>query len=467
MHTQAVDPCGRESLSNEGGVRERMKRRHSVRTDITILSVVGLAVGVTALSVREARGPWFRPLHMSDFAVLVAMLVFVSVIDLVKVALTQSKFSVIFTVSGTVFVAATIAYGAITGVILGAVGTLVTELFLRREFRKLVFNTAQTVCAAGLAGLMYHALVRTDFRPPLASATTIIVALLSAGVYLLVNSALVSTVVGIDIGRSPIQVFVANIPGFLMQNVTLFSIGLLVTTVRDLSPLALLIALLPLLGPYLAMRGHRDTLMEIRNTIEALADTVDRRDTSTAQHSERVAKYTQQIIDEIGTMSFAEAEAIILAARVHDLGKIAIPDAVLLKPGRLDEGEYWLMRQHPVAGDDILRQLAIYKDSLGVVRHHHERYDGTGYPDGLKGEEIPLGARIVAVADSYDVMTSDRPYARARSVREAKEELVWCKGTHFDPKIVDAFVRALDRLHDPAAAEVVTAGAPSVSTTAA
>ncbi|MDQ2784207.1 MAG: HD domain-containing protein, partial [Chloroflexota bacterium] len=139
-----------------------------------------------------------------------------------------------------------------------------------------------------------------------------------------------------------------------------------------------------------------------------------------------------------------------LAARVHDLGKIAIPDAVLLKPGKLDEGEYWLMRQHPIAGDDILHDLSIYKDSLGVVRHHHERYDGRGYPDGIKGEEIPFGARIVAVADSYDVMTSDRPYARARTVHEGIEELIACKGTHFDPHVVDAFVRVLGRQQAPA-----------------
>ena len=444
-----------------------MKQIKLTRTDAAILAVVILAVIVAIQSLRQAHGAWFRPLTVTDFIVLAVMLALVIVMDLVQIALPQSKFSVSFTVSGTVFFAASIAYGAIVGVILATVGTLVTELFLRKKFRRLLFNVAQFVCAAGTAGLAYHAFVRTNFRAPLASVMTLVAALVAAAMYLLVNAALVSTVVGIDIGKSPLQVFIANIPGILMQNITLFSIGLLLTTVRDLTPLTLFIALLPLLGPYLAMRGHRETLMEIRNTIEALADTVDRRDTSTAQHSERVAKYTQQIIDEIGTIGFAESEAINLAARVHDLGKIAIPDAVLLKPGKLDEGEYWLMRQHPVAGDDILQQLAIYKDSLGVVRHHHERYDGTGYPDGLKGEEIPLGARIVAVADSYDVMTSDRPYARARSVREGIEELIWCKGTHFDPKIVDAFVRVLNREHNPEPAVAPVGARSQVPTTVA
>ncbi len=444
-----------------------MKRTSQTRTNAAILTVIILAIIVTIESARQAAGAWFRPLKATDFIVLVVMLALVMTMDLMQVALPQSKFSVSFTVSGTVFFGASIAYGAIVGVLLAAFGTFVTELFLRKKFRRLLFNVAQFACAAGAAGLAYHSFVRTNFRAPLASVETLVAALLAAALYLLVNAALVSGVVGIDIGKSPLQVFMANIPGILMQNITLFSIGLLLTMVRDLTPLTLVIALLPLLGPYLAMRGHRATLLEIRHTIEALADTVDRRDTSTAQHSERVAMYTQQIIDELGTIGFAESEAIILAARVHDLGKIAIPDAVLLKPGKLDEGEYWLMRQHPVAGDDILQQLAIYKDSLGVVRHHHEKYDGTGYPDGIKGEEIPLGARIVAVADSYDVMTSDRPYARARTVREGIDELIRCKGTHFDPKIVDAFVPVLNRQHAPEPMEQRTPASSPLSSPAA
>lgn len=415
---------------------------------------------VILLAFRQTTQVGFRALGFLDYVIIAVMFALVLSFDLVQTTIAQFKFNVIFTVSGTVFFAASVGYGAIVGVVLAAAGTLITEVVARRELRKLIFNVAQFVCAAGISGLVYHTIVGSTTQVPLASTLTVIAGLIASVCFILVNAVLFAYVVGIAIRQPPITVLLANVRGLLLQNMTLPSIGLLLTTVRALSPLSLVIVFLPLIGPYLAMRGHRDTLLEIRHTIEALADTVDRRDTSTAQHSERVAMYTQQIIDELGTISFAESEAIILAARVHDLGKIAIPDAVLLKPGRLDEGEYWLMRQHPVAGDDILQQLAIYKDSLGVVRHHHERYDGTGYPDGLKGEEIPLGARIVAVADSYDVMTSDRPYARARTVREGKEELIACKGTHFDPTIVDAFVRVLDRRHALEPAEL-RAPAPS------
>lgn len=430
-----------------------MMRDRQKATTMAILSVVCLAVIVTCGAAAQVIRGHFRPLRPIDLVVVFVMLLFVTLMDLVPTRMQLGNFGSTFTVSGTVFVATAIGYGAITGVIVAMIGTLVTELFARREFQKLVFNLADFIAATGLVGIIYQILASDTTRIPLASAKTLLAALIASCVYLVVNLSLFSFVVGTAIGKSPLSVFLANAPGQLLQNITLPPIGLLLTAVRELSPLTVLIALIPLLGPYIAMRGHRAVQLQIQRTIEALADTVDRRDTTTAQHSERVANYARQIIDELGTIRFAEAEAIILAARVHDLGKIAIPDAVLLKPGKLDEGEYWLMRQHPIAGDDILRDLSIYKDSLGVVRHHHERYDGRGYPDGIKGEEIPLGARIVSVADSYDVMTSDRPYVRARTVREGIEELIACKGTHFDPTIVDAFVRVLNRQHALAPSE--------------
>jgi HD-GYP domain-containing protein (c-di-GMP phosphodiesterase class II) len=430
-----------------------MMRDRRRATNLAVITIIVLAVVVAFTAVIQALRGHFRPLRPIDVAVIVVMLLLVTIMDMMPTRMQLGNFGSTFNVSGTVFVATTIGYGAIIGVIVAMIGTLVTELFARRAAQKLLFNVADFIAAAGLAGLAYQFLAGDATGVPLASTRTAIAALIASLIYLIVNNSLFSFVIGTAIGKSPLAVFLANAPGQLLQNITLPPIGLLLTTVRELSPLALFIALIPLLGPYIAMRGHREIQLQIQRTIEALADTVDRRDITTAQHSERVAKYTQQIIEELGTIRFAEAEAIILAARVHDLGKIAIPDAVLLKPGKLDDGEYWLMRQHPAAGDDILQKLSIYKDSLGVVRHHHERYDGRGYPDGIKGEEIPLGARIVAVADSYDVMTSDRPYARARTVREGIEELIWCKGTHFDPVIVDAFVRVLERQYAPEVAE--------------
>jgi HD-GYP domain-containing protein (c-di-GMP phosphodiesterase class II) len=418
-----------------------------MKVTAAIGAVVLLAVAATGVAFWQVTHGGQRPLSLVDIIVLTLMVLFVIGMDSLATVIPQYQFTTIFTVAGAIYVAAAIGYGALVGIIVATVSALTTELIARREPKKLIFNVAEIATGTGTAGLVYHALVPASAGMPLGSLASLLAAVAASLLYVAINAILFSIVVGIATGKSPAVMFVAHTQTFLLQNVTLQSIAIILSCVRELTPWAIVIILLPLFGPFIAMRGFRETLQQIQQTIEALADMVDRRDVTTAQHSERVAQYTQQIIEELGTIPLAEAEAIVLAARVHDLGKIAIPDAVLLKPGRLDEEEYRLMRYHPVAGDEVLSKLSIYKASLGVVRHHHERYDGKGYPDGLKGEAIPLGARIVGVADTYDVITSDRPYHRARSVREATDELLNCKGTQFDPEIVDAFIRVLERTH--------------------
>jgi len=415
------------------------------KTDGAIAIVVFGAAIVSGVAIWETTRDSARLLTLQDLFVLLAMFVLVVGLDFVQVVVPRFKFKAAFSVSCTVYVAATIGFNAFIGIALALMGSFLTEAFAHRETRKLIFNVAQHVLMTGAAGIFYGLIAGRTVGVPLATSRTVIAAILASILYLFLNNTLFSFVVGIDIGESPVKVFLASAPGLLLQNITLPSVGLLLTTIRDLSPLSLLVVMLPLLGPYLAMRGYRDNLEQMGLTIEALADSVDRRDPTTARHSERVAAYTKSLIDEMGNIKFAEAEAIISAARVHDVGKVGIPDLILLKPGPLTEAEFAVIRTHAVEGFNILRDLPMYKAGLGVVRNHHERYAGGGYPDDISGEAIPLGARIVAVADAYDVMTTDRPYARARSQREACAELVRGKGTHFDPIIVDAFVAMINR----------------------
>jgi len=128
-------------------------------------------------------------------------------------------------------------------------------------------------------------------------------------------------------------------------------------------------------------------------------------------------------------------------ALLHDIGKIGVPDNILRKPAALSEAEWVTMRKHPEFGARIVAGIPFLEDVARIVRHHHERWDGRGYPDGLAGEDIPLGARIFAVADSFDAMTSDRPYRRAMTIDEARAEVARCRGTQFDPTVADAFAR--------------------------
>ena len=306
------------------------------KTGWAIGAVIAFAVVLVYSSIIQAMHHPFRTLTVTDIAVLIAMLLLVLLLDFAQVRVQRLKFKAVFVISGTVFVAATIGYGAVVGILLAIIGSFISETIARRELHKLIFNVAQFTCATAAAGLLYHAIAGQSVRVPLATTRTAIAALLASVLYLFVNNGLFSFVVGINIGKSPVNVFMANIPGMLMQNITLPSIGLLLTTVRDLSPLSLLVALLPLLGPYLAMRGYRDNLVQMGLTIEALADAIDLRDASTARHSERVAAYAQRVIDELGTIKFAEAEAIISAARVHDVGKVSIPDSDPAQDGCLD-----------------------------------------------------------------------------------------------------------------------------------
>jgi len=175
-------------------------------------------------------------------------------------------------------------------------------------------------------------------------------------------------------------------------------------------------------------------------TIQGFAMAIEAKDRYTIGHSERVARIALEICRGLG-LSEDETGRIFQAALLHDIGKIGIRYEELNKPEKLTPKEYEMFKLHPVIGKKILQPITFLQDILPLIYHHHEQYDGSGYPDGLRGEEIPLGARILAVADTYDAMTSDRPYRPALSHEVAIEELKRCSGTQFDPKIVNAFIK--------------------------
>jgi len=172
---------------------------------------------------------------------------------------------------------------------------------------------------------------------------------------------------------------------------------------------------------------------------------LDARDKYTAGHSQRVAFYSLEIGKRLG-LSPERLQKLYRSAILHDIGKIGIPDAILLKDGKLTDEEFAWIKKHPVLGEDIIRQvqpLEEVEDLLPGIRSHHERIDGKGYPDGLSGDNIPLFGRIIAVADAFDAMTSDRPYRKGMSVERATEVLLEGRGTQWDAQIVDCFVRFL------------------------
>jgi putative nucleotidyltransferase with HDIG domain len=176
--------------------------------------------------------------------------------------------------------------------------------------------------------------------------------------------------------------------------------------------------------------------------IKALAATVDAKDHYTLGHSQKVSQYSVMVAEELG-LSGREHEIIKYAALLHDLGKIALPDDIIKKPSRLSEQEFEVVRKHPSIGAKIIKEIEALAGMVPIVLHHHERFDGKGYPDGLKGEDIPIGARIVHVTDAYDTMVSARAYRDMLPPELAISELRKNAGAQFDPKIVDIFITSL------------------------
>jgi putative nucleotidyltransferase with HDIG domain len=175
-------------------------------------------------------------------------------------------------------------------------------------------------------------------------------------------------------------------------------------------------------------------------TLRALSAALDVRDRELEGHSQRVARYMELMAREL-RLPKIDVPTLRRGALLHDLGKIGMPDEILRKAGELLGSEWTVMKRHPAYGARILAGIPFLSGATEIVRHHHEHYDGSGYPDGLAGEEIPIGARIFAVADAVDAMTSDRPYRKAMSLADARTEIERCSGAQFDPAIASAFLR--------------------------
>lgn len=191
-------------------------------------------------------------------------------------------------------------------------------------------------------------------------------------------------------------------------------------------------------------RLYEDMRSLFITTVASLANAIDAKSPWTKGHSERVMRISARLAAEMG-LSEQMIERVRLGGLLHDIGKIGVIEAVLEKPAALSEDEFPPLRLHPEKGVAILSPITQLKEVLPAILHHHERYDGTGYPKQLKGEEIPLEARIVAVADSFDAMVSERPYKKGYTIREALAELRSCAGSHFDPQVVECFCRYVER----------------------
>ncbi len=346
-------------------------------------------------------------------------------------------------VTVSVIYASIILFGPCVAAYVAVVGMVFCRFFDKHKepLHKLLFNCAQFVISAGLAGVLYQVTGGSVGNIYFQSVIPFVVCALT---YFLVNITSVVIVLAFVQRVSLWGIWLTNMKWLFPNIITLPLLGILMAYVYvKVGPVGVTVFFIPLLLARFNFKSYINMRDNYFNTIEALASALDAKDTYTLGHSERVAEYATLIARE---MKLAEdkIEAIQHMALLHDVGKIGVPDEVLSKPGALTEEEFSMIKQHSVVGSKIIELIEELVDNKELILHHHERFGGGGYPDGIAGQSIPLGARIIAVADSFDAMTSDRPYRAGRTFAEAINILKEMSGTQFDPRVVDAFLHVLN-----------------------
>ena len=316
----------------------------------------------------------------------------------------------------------------------------------RRDVTSLVFNNAlYTLATAAAAGAVYLGIAQ---RPAALGPAARLAWAVPAGTLsmYLVYSAGVSLAAAVQMRQDPFRIWLAGRRKALMPELGLFLVGAAMAIGAVSFVWTPVLMIVPACVVYLTLR-HSFRIQLVKQTVtavEQLADIVDMRDHYTFEHSRRVADFAVRIAREMA-LAPEQVETIRLAARVHDVGKIGVADHILQKPGKLTPEERAAVERHSRIGYQMLTGFPEYRHGADLVLHHHERHDGLGYPSGLQGDEIPLGALVIAVADAVDAMTSDRSYRAALSLSQTLEELARGRGTHWSAQVVDAFLRVAER----------------------
>ena len=360
-------------------------------------------------------------------------------------------------VSETFVFTSVLLFGTAAGTLTVTLDGLIISLWLWRKgigFHKLLFNTTAPALSIWLAAQLFFFVTGV---PPLTQQATSLPALLPglllfAVVYFLLNSWLMATAVSFEERSSPLEIWKNN---FLWLSLSFFSGAsvsiLLVSVSREINLTALAVIVPLLIISYLTYHTsmgriedanrHVDELNHLYlSTIETLAMAIDAKDQVTHGHIRRVQEYSVALARQMGVDDDNLIKAIEAASLLHDMGKLAVPEHILNKPGKLTSSEFEVMKTHSSVGADILAAIEFRFPVVPIVRHHHENWDGSGYPDRLSGTDIPIGARILSVVDCFDALTSDRPYRKRLSETEAIAILQERRGTMYDPLVVDVFL---------------------------
>lgn len=440
----------------------------SSRARSYVISVAVLGAAVLAASIAELIS---APIDVRWF-VLVLLTVLTSSIT-VKVPSVAATLSI----SEAFVFSAIILFGWPAGTVLASLDGLVISLWLNRRrpqpVYRLVFNATAPAFSTFLAHWVYAGLGAPSVSSPDFHITQILIPLCGfAAAYFLANSGLIAAAIALEQHQSAIRVWRQN---FVWLSINYFSGASMASLLvafggRDgANALGAIWIVLPLLAiTYFTYKSsmariedankHLEQLNSLYlSTIETLAMAIDAKDQITHGHIRRVQTFAVALAKEVGITDQQQIKAIEAAALLHDMGKLAVPEYILNKPGPLTPAEFERMKLHAAAGADILSAIDFPYPVVPIVRHHHENWDGNGYPTGLKGADIPIGARVLSVVDCFDALTSDRPYRPRLTDEEALQIVLDRRGTMYDPLIVDSFVSLHARLKRETSAQSATA----------
>ena len=328
--------------------------------------------------------------------------------------------------------------------IIGAVSVFIADVHRPQPLFVRLFNPANHALTLGLASLAWHvtyggySVGNLPFTPGALLAVLMVLV-----VFYAVNVFIHNGIVAIAGKRSIKYIWLTNDFNNLLPYLSLEVVGVLVATVWKTSPSLTPLLIVPAVTTYFAFEMIHRLRHQTQEAMIAMADAIDQRDPYTADHSRRVADLSVRIA-EVHKLNERDIERLRIASRMHDIGKIGIGNDLLHKPGKLTEHEWKIMQEHPVIGEQLLKPYRQFRHETRLVRSHHERWDGKGYPDGLRGPSIPLGSRIIAVADTFDAMTTSRPYRPALSRQIAIDEIRNSALTQFDPQVVASFLQVME-----------------------
>lgn len=339
--------------------------------------------------------------------------------------------------------ASLILFGPATAIIVTAISFFNIREFVKKvPYYKHLFNAGQYFISMGITSIVFETTYNRDVTNFFYPANIGFI-FLAAYIAFFLNTLLTAGAISISERKNFINIWIYNYAWLIPFKLFLVVMTIAVTFIYKLyGPFTIIFTLLPLIiaqYTYLLRIKERKTLL---NSIMQIVKIIDAKDSYTAGHSVRVAEYSEKIARKLRLNEY-DVEVLINLANLHDIGKVQIDLSVLNKPGKFDDADWVEMKKHPEVGYEIVKEIVFLKDQARAILYHHERINGKGYPSGIKGEEIPLFAKILAVADAYDAMTTDRPYRPALTQKEAMKELEMHADKQFDRKISSAMIEII------------------------